>query len=207
MWMLNSFLLVIALSIDSFLASLAYGAQRINIPLKSALLISFVGVVFLSLSLYTASFIQRFLPGSIGSKISFTIFLMIGISALFQGTIKSFLKKCKRKKVQFSCKGVSFVLDVYVDETKADMDHSKLLSLKEALYLSIALSVDSLVSGFALGISIHKPFPVLIISFGIGLLAVLSGSFIGRKVTSLAKWNLSWISGILFLILAVSRIM
>ena len=45
MW--NAFLLVIALSLDSFLASLAYGGEHIRIPWKSAVLISLIGVLFL----------------------------------------------------------------------------------------------------------------------------------------------------------------
>ena len=162
MW--NAFLLVIALSLDSFLASLAYGGEHIRIPWKSAVLISLIGVLFLSFSLYTAAFIQQFIPPYICRMISFTIFFMIGLSSLFQGTIKSFLGTYKRKKLSFEYSGISFVLDIYLDETKADADNSKLLSLKEALYLAVALSIDSLASGFALGISIVQPLPVLVIS-------------------------------------------
>ena len=200
MW--NAFLLVIALSLDSFLASLAYGGEHIRIPWKSAVLISLIGVLFLSFSLYTAAFIQQFIPPYICRMISFTIFFMIGLSSLFQGTIKSFLGTYKRKN-----RSVSFVLDIYLDETKADADNSKLLSLKEALYLAVALSIDSLASGFALGISIVQPLPVLVISFCVGILAILGGSFLGSRVLSLKECRLSWVSGVLFLILAFSRIL
>lgn len=204
--MVDSILLVIALSFDSFLASLAYGTEKIKIPIKSAILISLVGVVFLGLSLYTASYIQQYLPQDIASILSFVIFFLMGLSSLFQGTIKSFLKLCQRKRLKFSCKGIFFVLDVYVETTKADFDHSKRLVLKEALYLAIALSIDSLVSGFAFGIHIYNPFPVLCFSFCMGFFVVIAGSFIGCKTTAFANWNLSWLSGILFIILAVTKI-
>ena len=205
MW--NAFLLVIALSLDSFLASLAYGGEHIRIPWKSAVLISSIGVLFLSFSLYTAAFIQQFIPPYICRMISFAIFFMIGLSSLFQGTIKSFLGTYKRKKLSFEYSGISFVLDIYLDETKADADNSKLLSLKEALYLAVALSIDSLASGFALGIRIVQPLPGLGISFSVGILANLGGSFLGGKVLSLKECRLSWVSGVLFLILAFSRIL
>ena len=161
----------------------------------------------LSFSLYTAAFIQQFIPPYICRMISFTIFFMIGLSSLFQGTIKSFLGTYKRKKLSFEYSGISFVLDIYLDETKADADNSKLLSLKEALYLAVALSIDSLASGFALGISIVQPLPVLVISFCVGILAILGGSFLGSRVLSLKECRLSWVSGVLFLILAFSRIL
>lgn len=205
--MLHSFLLVIALSLDSFLASLAYGSEKIKIPIKSAVLISCIGTLFLGISLYTASFMQYLIPGNLCSIISFLIFFLIGMSSIFQGTIKQFLRTCKRKKLSFEYSGISFVLDVYLDETRADADHSKLLSLREALYLAIALSIDSLVSGFALGISILHPLPVVVVSFFVGLIAILSGSKLARRAGEMANWNFSWVSGILFLILAFSRIL
>lgn len=204
--MFQSLLLVIALSIDSFLASLAYGTENIRIPLRSAILIASIGVLFLGISLYTATFIQLFIPKDMCKWISFTIFFIVGMGSIFQGTIKRFLRKSKQKQLTFAYSGISFVIDVYLDETKADVDHSKYLSLKEAIYLAIALSIDSLGSGFALGVSIHNPIPVLIISFCVGVLAVLGGSFCGEHFISKADYDLSWMSGILFVILGLSRV-
>lgn len=205
--MVESILLVIALSFDSFLASLAYGAEKIKIPMKSAILISLIGVLCLGVSLYMASYMQQYLPQAIASIISFTMFFLIGLSSLFQGTIKSLLQRCQQKKVQFSCKGIFFVLDIYVETTKADLDHSKRLSLKEAFYLAIALSIDSFLSGFAFGIHIHNPIPVLCFGFCMGFVVILAGSCIGRKITAMANWNLSWLSGVLFIFLAFTKIL
>lgn len=206
--MLQIILLVVAISTDSFLAALAYGVEKITIPLKSVLLIAFLGVLFLGVSLSTASFLQQFIPLQVCKYISFTIFLIIALSSLFQGTIKQFLRVCKKKKLTFSYSNISFVLDVYLDETKADRDHSKQLSLKEALYLGVALSFDSLVSGFALGMGIKHPSAVLIISFIIGAIAIYSGSILGERSAKTSKdINLSCLSGFLFLCLAILKIM
>lgn len=204
--MVQSFLLVIALSMDSFLAALAYGTEKIRIPIRCAVLIAIIGVTFLSISLYAATYIETFIPAYIGSWISFTIFFFIGMSAIFQGSIKRLLRVTHQKKLTFAYSGISFVLDVYLDETKADVDHSKVLSLKEALYLAVALSIDSLVSGFAFGIHIVNPLPVLVTSFFIGFLSVVSGAYIGGRLQKKAVFDLSWISGILFLLLACSRV-
>ena len=95
--------------------SLPMVASILRIPWKSAVLISSIGVLFLSFSLYTAAFIQQFIPPYICRMISFAIFFMIGLSSLFQGTIKSFLGTYKRKKLSFEYSGISFVLDIYLD--------------------------------------------------------------------------------------------
>lgn len=205
--MITSFMLVVALSLDSFLASLAYGAQKIHIPIRSTILIAGIGTAFLGISLYTAGLIQNVLQPQYCVILSFTIFFLMGLSALFQGTIKQFLKHCNSRKVSFRYSGFAFVLDVYIDETKADIDHSKELSMKEAAYLAIALSIDSIVSGFAFGVQVDARVMVLLISFTVGFFAVFLGSYIGGHVAALANCNLSWISGILFLLLAFMRIL
>lgn len=204
--MLHSFLLVIAISVDSFLAALAYGTKKIKIPFISALLISSIGVLFLFISLISATFIQAFLSAKTCTFLSFVLFFIMGISSLFQGSVKAFFRTRKKRKLKFEYSGISFVIDVYLDETKADKDDSKLLSFKEAIYLAIALSLDSLVSGFALGICISNITFILCISFCIGVFVIMFGSFLGRRLCTLPTWNLSWCSGILFLILAFSRI-
>ena len=87
-----------------------------------------------------------------------------------------------RPEQRLEYSGISFVvLDIYLDETKADADNSKLLSLKEALYLAVALSIDSLASGFALGISVCSLLPVLVISFCVGILAFWGGILSGQQ--------------------------
>ncbi len=99
-----------------------------------------------------------------------------------------------------------FVIDVFLDETKADMDKSKSLSIKESIFLAITLSIDSLASGFAVGMQISQPLPVLVCSFLIGIISILGGSIVGEKIGSL-KYNLSWLSGVLFLILAFMKVL
>lgn len=202
MW--NSFLLVIALSIDSFLASLAYGAEYIYISWKSASVISLIGVVFLSFSFYTANYLQHYLSPSACHVISFILLLSIGVSILFQGTIKTIIKKYHRKKIKFEYSGIMFVVDVFLDETKADIDKSKSLSIKESIFLAITLSIDSLASGFAVGMQISRPLPVLVCSFFIGILSILGGSIVGERIGA-SKYNFSWVSGILFLFLAFMK--
>ena len=205
--MIQAFLLVTALSLDSFLASLAYGTKHIRIPFASALLISIIGVIFLSISLSTAAFLQQFIPHWLCAGISFSIFFLIGVSSLFQGTIKRLLHNYNQRQLKLHYSGISFVLNVYVDETQADSDHSNSLSLKEAFYLAIALSIDSLVSGFALGISIINPYMVVLISFCMGTLVIFLGAYIGKRIAYQKNMELSWVSGILFMILAFSRVL
>ena len=58
--MLKVLLLVTAVSADSFAASIGFGSAKIKIPFKSALVISIIGTVSLSLSVLFADVIGLF---------------------------------------------------------------------------------------------------------------------------------------------------
>lgn len=88
--MITSFLLVVALSLDSFLASLAYGAQKIRIPLRSTLLIALIGTSFLGVSIYTAGLFQKVLHPQYAAVFSFAIFFLMGSVHSFKERLNLF---------------------------------------------------------------------------------------------------------------------
>jgi len=52
------------------------------------------------------------------------------------------------KKIKFSFFNINFILTLYADPEKADVDFSKTLSPKESVALAISLSFDGLAVGF-----------------------------------------------------------
>ena len=72
--------------------------------------------------------------------------------------------------------------------------------------MAIALSLDSLVSGIACAGGIEQPLFLLLCSFIITGSVLLAGIKIGNVWGKIERWNLSWVSGIVFLILAFTRI-
>ena len=98
-----------------------------------------------------------------------------------------------------------FVLQIYADEIKADYDNSKLLSAKEAFYLAIALSLDSLAVGFGSGLGYVNYAQVIILCFLVGIVCLRLGSQLGRHFANIMNVNLSWLSGVLLIILAFIR--
>ena len=144
--MIESLLLVSSICIDAFVASMAYGSNKIKIPIISSIVISIVGSVILGISLFIGGLIKDFLPGTLPITLSFSILMVLGIYRLFESLFKTYIQKHLNKEKSFSFRlfDFNFILQVYADETKADLDKSKELSVKESLYLAIALSFDSL---------------------------------------------------------------
>jgi putative sporulation protein YtaF len=206
--MIESLLLVSSVCIDAFVASIAYGTNKIEIPILSSIIISGIGSLFLGISLLAGSFIKDFLPGNLPTILSFSILMILGIYRLFEGLFKNYIqqKTSLDKPLKFKIFDMNFVLQVYADETKADFDKSKILTTKESIYLASALSFDSLAVGFGSSLVGNGYIRTVLLCFIIGIITVLLGVFIGKKLLEKSNVNLSWLSGVILMILAINKL-
>lgn len=190
------------LVLDSFLTSITYGISHIKVPKQSILIISFINTFFLAFSLLCATSIKSLIPNFLCSFLSFLLFFLLGISNLLRYLMHKQTKK--EKKFSFKWDQVHFVIAVYFDERKADIDHSCTLSSKEASLLAITLSFDSLLSGFSIGLSSISIPLLLLLSFFLTMISIQLGLWIGSKISNL-KFDFSWISALLFFLFAFSK--
>lgn len=206
--MLEIIILVIALSIDAFVASLAYGADRIKIPMRSAAALSSVSTLILLISMAGGSLISTFLPPQVTAILCFALLFLLGITRFCEGLIKDILKKHSNhlKGITFKFWDFHFILDVYMDNTKADKDQSKVLSIKEALSLGVVLSLDGIAAGFGSGLVEVHYLETLIIAFLVGVIAILVGSKVGEKIAETTKWDVAWLSGVTLILLAFMKL-
>ena len=191
------FFLVLALSVDTFIASLSYESDKIKIPVSSNLIISFICSFSLIISLCLGNLISNIINIYILKWLSFFILFTIGIVKLFN----SFIKNIINKTFLFTFKNINFVIEIYGDYKKADFDKSKTLSKKEAIFLGLALSIDSLASGLAFQVNFKTVLIIFILSILINFLSVFAAKII-KKI----NFNISLIGGIIFIILAFLKI-
>ena len=207
-FMLEGILLIAALCTDAFVASIAYGMDKIKIPLRSAAVIALIGTGLLACALTASAFIQQAVPHQTCVAVSFILLLVIGVYNLFQNGIKAYLrtKADYTKRLKFKFADIGFFISICLDETEADKDHSKVLSVREALYLALALSIDSLVTGIASNLATRLIFPILAVSLLFHMIVVLAGSALGRRLSGNPRLNLSWLGGLLLIVLAFLKI-
>ena len=205
---LEALLLVVALSLDAFVASFAYGAQRIRIPYSSAAIISVICTAMLAVSLLAGSLLRPFLPQSLTKGLCFAILFLLGLVKLCDSTIKTLIRKHKRmhRQVSFSLFSLKFILDVYADPEKADRDGSRELSPAEAASLAVALSLDGLAVGFGAALMQVNFLMVMLFSLAVGMLADRLGGKIGNRAAQKLPFDLSWLSGALLIVLAILKL-
>jgi putative sporulation protein YtaF len=206
--MIESLLLVASICIDSFVASMTYGSDRIKIPISSAIIISIISSFILGISLFFGGFIKDFLPNEFAIILSFLILMILGIYRFFEGILKSFILKNidLEKSLTIKLFHLKLVLQVYADETKADFDRSKVLTLKESIYLAFALSFDSLAVGFGSSLAMSNYCDIILLSLIVGIFSILSGVYLGKKLVEKTSCLPSWLSGIILMILAGTRL-
>ena len=205
---LEPLVLVTALSVDAFVASFAYGTNQIKIPFRSVAVISGICSAILGVSLFLGSLVRPFMPEHLAGVLCFSILFLLGIAKLCDSAIKSLIRRSQgiHKKISFSAMHLRFILDVYANPENAECDCSKSLSAVEAAPLAIALSLDGLAVGFGAALSEAAPLRAVLFSLVANVIAVCAGSLTGNKVAEKIPLDLSWVSGLLLIVLAFLKL-
>ncbi|MEA4893467.1 MAG: sporulation membrane protein YtaF [Peptococcaceae bacterium] len=205
---LESVALVTVLSTDAFFASFAYGTDKIRIPLLSAAIISGVCSGLLAISLFFGTVVRSLLPPHLLTAVCVCLLLLLGVARLCESLIKNHIKnrKDQHKKISFSMGSLNFILCIYADPKEAAREHSRSLSPAEAFSLALALSLDSLSVGFGAALAQINCLQTVFISLAMGFAAVKGGELLGRRIAESFSWDLSWLSGVLLIVLALMRL-
>lgn len=192
--MLQEIILAVIISIDTFLAAAAYRSGNIKIPLISAIVINAVGAFFLGIALLLSDMLSRFISAEICGIFGFIILTAIGIVTVFKSLIRNLVRRLsQRGELSLHTNGI--VVKLYLDDTAADFDCSKILSPKEAAALALAGSLDSVSTGLSVGFNEINPAISACFAFIAGFAAIILGSLTGKKISSM-NHDLSWLGGI-----------
>lgn len=205
--MITYITLILALSLDTFMAALSYETSKIKIPFKSNFTISLICALVLMISLIFGNVLGTIIPDFILKWISFTILFGIGAFKVFDGQIKRYIQKqdFQSKKLNFSFCNLKFILQIYSDYPKADKDDSKSLSVIEAISLALALSID----GLSAGLAFHAELINIIWIFILCLIINIAFIFLTKVIVLIVRkkeFDFSLIGGFIFIVLAFFRL-
>lgn len=198
-------LFMLAVSIDSLSAGFSYGTSRVRIRPLAAFFLVFIPSVSITLMTRVGSFLFSFLPAAAFSILSFLILLFLACEKLIESLIRHLAKKYPNiiGNWAYKIKQVNIIFTIYFSPEDANKEDIQTLSAKEALFLSLALSLDSIFTSMAFSCQV----PSLLFFF---LLAVLfhfllfgAGFLFGLFVSNKFSIDLSWLSGLFLLLLAL----
>lgn len=206
--MLQAFLFALTVCMDTFITGFSYGVSKIKISLLPAIVLNCIcsGMIFISLCF--GNLLKSYMPSTILPICSFIFLFIMGLIRFSDGIIKNYIKKKGplQNQVQFSIFNLKFILHVYTKPESADLDLSKHLSIKESISLGLALSLDGLFIGIGAAFASVDLIFILLLTFVLGFLLLILGLLIGKKVQKKMKIDMTFIGGILLIILAFLRL-
>lgn len=202
---LPAVLFAAAVSIDSFAAGLTYGASKIRLPLKSACLIAAVCTLVTAAGLLCGTALSPVFPEKTARLFSCVILCVVALTRLFDGLIRSLLQRhpALSHEVDFSVHGLRFILRICADSTAADLDRSHTLSLKEAVFLAAALSLDGGAAGIGAGLHAPPLFLTAAFTFFFTAAALILGAFFGKRAARICRIDCGILAGGLLLLTAL----
>lgn len=208
--LINSIILAISSSIDSLGIGITYGMKDTTISYVGKIILFMISFLMTILALWFGNFIKDIFPESFMKFLGSFLLIVMGIFICFQALKKDSKNETKKvnhdteKVYQFFIKFLGITIQIIKNPISSDFDHSKLIDSKEALFLGLALSLDSFcigIGGTIVGIS-HNCFPFSIAIFQLLFLSL--GNFLGKRLYHLSHlpdniWSI--ISGILLIII------
>lgn len=197
-----------ALSVDTFVAGFAYGTRQIRLSRRAALVINLICSAIVGLSLGLGSLAAMFIPAGVQRRLCFGVLFALGLIKLLDGITRSAIRRYGNLdgQLDFSLFSLRFVLHVYADPAAVDLDHSQSISVSEAASLALALSLDGAAAGFGAAMGEASIPAVVIASLAANQISLLMGSWLGERLSRRLNMSLSWLGGVVLLLLAFSKL-
>ena len=197
--MYKEFLLAVSVSIDTYLAAAAYSGNNIRIPLFSSVMISFICAAVLGVCTALSGFLESFIRADICHIIGLILIGCITIAKSLVRSLVRYISDSGERTIKM--RGTPLIIKLYLDDTAADIDNSKSLSIAEAALFAFAGSFDSAAVGLSSGFGDIHAFAAFLFTCMTGFAAMMLGALTGKKISSLRR-DLSWAGGVMLILLA-----
>ena len=210
--MIESALIAMAICIDSFALGIIYGVKKIKTPKIAILIINLISIAVLGLSVLSGHIVRQFISDFTASLISCMILITLGFFFIFEEYIKLLISKKsvdgfnKHQLVNFRIPKLGIIIDIALDVTKADLDVSGDIDMKEALYIGFILSIDSLGAGFGYAVGGMNVLYFLTFVFVINIISLSYGLMLGKKVRHYKKnLKISLLPGMILIAIGILK--
>lgn len=202
-------LFLTAVSVDSITAGLTYGTGNVSLKPLSYFFLICIPALSVALSNSFGAFLCRLLPPGAFRVISFMLLFLIACEKLLESLIRWLAAKHPSLVGNWGCriKELNIIFTIYLSPGDANRKDLQILSAGEAFLLSLALSLDSILVGMAFHPAFLPCLLLFLLASVMNCLFFLSGYGIGRCVASHAQIDLSWLSGLILLLLSVLAVL
>jgi putative sporulation protein YtaF len=204
MHFLYTIFIAIANNLDNISVRIAYSIRGIRISLVKNLWISSITFIFSSLSAFSGSILSKLLNHNITSVLSMFLLIVIGLWII----LEPYLNKKKSVSDKNSEPPKNIIYNILIEPESADADNSKDINFKEATFLGIALSLDSIGGGLGAGMIGLNGFLVGFFSALLSFISLFAGNYLTEFLSKRKLGNqVNIIAGVLLILIGVKQIM
>jgi len=199
--MFSILLFALALSMDGFGAGIVYGTRKIRIPLTSLAIVGCTSSAAIGISMFFGHMVTEYVSARLAGTVGALILILMGLRMIIQTWSSNKRKKMRETGAEgtnptdgqaiykFKIKSLGLVIQILREPAIADMDNSGHINTREAVLLSLALAMDSLVAGFGAAMTGFRPLLTPFIVGPVSVFWVGLGVFVGKRYAA------SWFGG------------
>lgn len=174
----------IATNIDNLGVCIAYGANGTRVTPAANLSIALFSGLATVLSINAGRMLSRVLPGDGSELLGGLLMLVIGGFISLKALVESANPTRDSKELwRFSIRPLGLVIQILKEPLQADRDHSHSIDLKESIALGMALAINCLASGTALGLTNLPALPTA----GLVSLGSYGSTYLGWRIGKIAR--------------------
>ncbi len=200
MHLISSLLFALSANIDSFIVGMSYGIKKSDISLLKSIIISLVTLIGTIAAILLGTEISRFLPASSTSAVGCTLLIGLGLYYILKALFGFLVKKFRKTEVTSS--------EHTSEPSEKEAAQTTLLTMKEGLFLGLALSINNFGMGIGASITGLKLVPTAVISLIVSVIFLYAGNFIGKtKMPRISDQMADVISGLILVGLGVYELL
>lgn len=199
MHLISSLLFALSANIDSFIVGMSYGIKKSDISLLKSTIISLVTLIGTIAAILMGTQISQFLPASSTLGIGCALLIGLGLYYILKALFGFIRNKIRKREVKANEQAAPL---------KQEAEDTALLTLREGLFLGLALSINNFGMGIGASITGLKLVPTAVISLIVSVIFLYAGNFIGKtKMPRISDQMADVISGLILVGLGIYELL
>lgn len=209
----------LAVSLDGFGVGITYGLRKIRIPLWSMFVIALCSATMIFIAVLVGQMFSQFLSEQFAAYIGAVILIGVGAFALYnirnqkeqepvttQGIVQVEEPQEPKTVLELELKKIGLVIQILRTPSSADVDRSGDISIKEALVLGLALSMDGFGAGIGASLVGFHPLQTALTIAIMTLLFLYSGMRVGMRFADAGILrNMVYVPGVMLILIGISK--
>ncbi|MGB8953829.1 MAG: sporulation membrane protein YtaF [Tumebacillaceae bacterium] len=222
--LLSLLVLAFAVSLDGFGVGITYGLRKIRFPLWSLLIVTLCSATMILVAMQVGGVLSSYISDFAARSLGAVILIGVGSFAIYnivtqkekerldenamedvQGGAQPLMPQ-QKTVLELELKKIGLVIQILRTPSSADVDRSGDISMKEALVLGFALSMDGFGAGIGASlIGFHSLTTAVTIAL-MNLLFIYSGIKVGTRYADASLLRkLAYLPGLMLILIGISK--